>query len=147
MDREFMAQLKGKGTVIIGGASGIERLLHDFSESDVQQAVNTAIAKNGKLDIMFNNAGISSDMDPRIEATDNEDLKRVFNVNVFGAFLGAKHAARVMIPAKKGISFSSMASVVCVGAPMPIGNTDDARESNADVEGRANGRSSGSRQT
>ncbi|KAI7997036.1 hypothetical protein LOK49_LG10G01336 [Camellia lanceoleosa] len=55
-------------------------------ESDVQNAVDTAIAKHGKLDIMFNNAGIT----------------------------GAKHAARVMIPAKKGtiLFTSSMASVI-----------------------------------
>ncbi|OMO68479.1 hypothetical protein COLO4_29638 [Corchorus olitorius] len=31
---------------------------------------------------------------------DNEDFKKVMNINVFGGFLGAKHAARVIIPAK-----------------------------------------------
>uniref|UniRef100_A0A5B6YTA5 Putative zerumbone synthase-like n=1 Tax=Davidia involucrata TaxID=16924 RepID=A0A5B6YTA5_DAVIN len=49
---------------------------------------------------MFNNAGISGNPDPRILAANYEDLKKVFDVNVFGAFLGAKHAARVMIPEK-----------------------------------------------
>ncbi|KAI7997031.1 hypothetical protein LOK49_LG10G01342 [Camellia lanceoleosa] len=83
-------------------------------ESDVQNAVDTAIAKHGKLDIMFNNAGITGRSDPRITAGNSEDFKRVFDVNVFGAFLGAKHAARVMIPAKKGtiLFTSSMASVI-----------------------------------
>ena len=73
-----------------------------------------AVSKYGKLDIMFNNAGISGNMDARILESENEDFKRVLDVNVFGAFLGAKHAARVMIPAKKGsiLFTSSMASVM-----------------------------------
>ena len=73
-----------------------------------------AVSKYGKLDIMFNNAGISGNMEARILESENEDFKRVLDVNVFGAFLGAKHAARVMIPAKKGsiLFTSSMASVM-----------------------------------
>ena len=73
-----------------------------------------AVSKYGKLDIMFNNAGISGNMEVRILESENEDFKRVLDVNVFGAFLGAKHAARVMIPAKKGsiLFTSSMASVM-----------------------------------
>ncbi|CAL5382597.1 unnamed protein product [Camellia sinensis] len=83
------------------------------NESDIQNVVDTAIAKHGKLGIMFNNAGISGKIGPRIVEADCEDFKRVFDANFFGAFLGAKHAARVMIPAKKGtiLFTSSMASV------------------------------------
>ncbi|GLT40693.1 hypothetical protein SLA2020_148070 [Shorea laevis] len=79
-------------------------------ESDVQNAVDLVVSKYGKLDIMFNNAGIGG-TDDRILNADNETFKKVFDVNVFGGFLGAKHAARVMIPAKKGcILFTSSAS-------------------------------------
>ncbi|KAL7234467.1 hypothetical protein ACSBR1_017968 [Camellia fascicularis] len=83
------------------------------NESDVQNIVNTVIS-NGKLDIMFNYASIPGKCDMRIIETDGEDFKRVFNVNVFGVFLGAKHAARVMIPAKKGtiLFTSSIYSVI-----------------------------------
>ncbi|KDP32981.1 hypothetical protein JCGZ_13012 [Jatropha curcas] len=89
------------------------------NDSDVQNAVDLAIFKYGKLDIMFSNAGISGPMDPRILTTENEDFKRVFDVNVFGAFLAAKHAARIMIPAKKGciLFTSSLVSVTCLQAP------------------------------
>ncbi|KDP37624.1 hypothetical protein JCGZ_06967 [Jatropha curcas] len=83
-------------------------------DSDVQNAVNFAISKYGKLDIMFSNAGIAGNMDSIIDIK-NEDFKRCFDVNVFGAFLVAKHAARVMIPAKKGciIFTASNLSVTC----------------------------------
>ncbi|KAK7851058.1 secoisolariciresinol dehydrogenase [Quercus suber] len=85
------------------------------NESDVEKAVDMAVTKYGKLDIMFNNAGISGNIETQILESENEDFKRVLNVNVFGAFLGAKHAARVMIPTKKGsILFTS--SIVSVMA-------------------------------
>ncbi|CAI0438128.1 unnamed protein product, partial [Linum tenue] len=44
----------------------------------------------------------------KITEQDSRDLDRVMGVNVFGAFFCAKHAARVMIPEKKGaILFTS----------------------------------------
>ncbi|XP_040993551.1 secoisolariciresinol dehydrogenase-like [Juglans microcarpa x Juglans regia] len=72
------------------------------SESDVENAVNTAVSKHGKLDIMFNNAGRTGQIDENILTLEQKDYKRVFDVNVLGSFLGAKHAAKVMIPAKRG---------------------------------------------
>ena len=68
---------------------------------------------------LWNNAGISGNMESRILESENKDFKRVLDVNVFGAFLGAKHAARVMIPAKKGsiLFTSSIASVM--GSDVP----------------------------
>ncbi|XP_022746655.1 secoisolariciresinol dehydrogenase-like [Durio zibethinus] len=88
-------------------------------ESDVQNAVDLAVSKYGKLDIMFNNAGILGEPELRAIASNIEDFKRVYDVNVFGAFLGAKHASRVMIPAKKGciLFTASMLSMICTGLP------------------------------
>lgn len=91
-------------------------------ENHVQRIVDTAITKHGNLDIMFANAGIPGTGNRQgILGTDYEDLKRVFETNVFGAFLCAKHAARVMIPAKKGsiVFTSSVASVTYGDVPHP----------------------------
>lgn len=86
------------------------------NESHVQNAVNTAVSTHGKLDIMFNNAGIPGKPDSRISSTEYQDFKKVFDVNVYGSFLGAKHAARVMVPAGKGvILFTSSASALSFG--------------------------------
>ncbi|KAJ8449226.1 hypothetical protein Cgig2_021690 [Carnegiea gigantea] len=84
-------------------------------DASVKNVVDLAISKYGKLDIMFNNAGISGDLDKTTLGTTNENFKKVFDVNVYGAFLGAKHAARVMIPrTSRVILFTvSLASVVC----------------------------------
>ncbi|CAA2992351.1 Hypothetical predicted protein [Olea europaea subsp. europaea] len=89
------------------------------SENDVKNVVYFTMRKHGKLDIMFNNAGILGNLDSSIVDSDNENFKRVFDVNVFGAYLGSKHAARAMIPAKTGVILftSSNASVVAGESP------------------------------
>ncbi|WMV06741.1 hypothetical protein MTR67_000126 [Solanum verrucosum] len=82
-------------------------------EKDVKNVVDMAISKYGKLDIMFSNAGVPGQPDTTILKSDYENFKNVFDVNVFGALMCAKHATRVMIPPKKGsiIFTSSIASV------------------------------------
>ncbi|KAJ1394553.1 Short-chain dehydrogenase/reductase SDR [Sesbania bispinosa] len=84
------------------------------SDSDVKHVVDIAVSKFGKLDIMYNNAGISGNSNRSIMGSDDEGFKRVFDIDVYGAFLGAKYAARVMIPAKKGVILftSSVASIL-----------------------------------
>ncbi|KAK6253098.1 hypothetical protein QUC31_014819 [Theobroma cacao] len=83
-------------------------------ESDVEIAVNTAISLHGKLDIMVNNAAVIDDAKPSIVENNVADFERVISVNLTGVFLGTKHAARVMIPARKGsiISLGSVSSSV-----------------------------------
>ncbi|CAI0455313.1 unnamed protein product [Linum tenue] len=73
-------------------------------ESDVESAVDAVVSAHGKLDIMYSNAGVTGDSSGhQILTVDAEELRRVLDINVVGGFLCAKHAARVMIPEKKGI--------------------------------------------
>ncbi|RZC81521.1 hypothetical protein C5167_044107 [Papaver somniferum] len=83
-------------------------------EADIENLVNSTIEKYGKLDIMYNNAGIAGESSMSAADTNFEDFKSVIDVNVLGSFLGAKHAARVMIPSKKGciLFTSSVASII-----------------------------------
>ncbi|MCD7459857.1 hypothetical protein HAX54_042128 [Datura stramonium] len=106
----------GRSIVEEIGEDGVISYIHcDVKEEkDVENAVDMAVSKYGKLDIMFSNAGIPGTPDSTILKSDYENFKNVFDVNVFGAFMCAKHAARVMIPAKRSGSIiftSSIASV------------------------------------
>ncbi|CAJ1979117.1 unnamed protein product [Sphenostylis stenocarpa] len=127
-------RLEGKVAMITGGASGLAhvvitdvqddlglsvcRELESASyvhcdvtnENDVENGVNTAVSKYGKLDIMVNNAGIIDDMKRSILENTKSEFEAVMKVNVVGVFLGTKHAARVMIPAGRG-SIVNTASV------------------------------------
>ncbi|XP_021765107.1 zerumbone synthase-like [Chenopodium quinoa] len=104
----------------LGGDSNICFTHCDVSkEDDVRRAVDFTVEKFGALDIMVNNAGISGPPSSDIRNVDLSDFERTFDINVKGVFLGMKHAARVMIPSKKGsiISISSVSSIVAGCGP------------------------------
>ncbi len=82
-------------------------------EADVAAAIDLAVSSFGRLDVMFNNAGIVGAIGP-IASTPLEAWNATMAVLTTGAFLGMKHAARVMIPQKSGniLTTSSIAGVI-----------------------------------
>ncbi|XP_059279970.1 (+)-borneol dehydrogenase 2 isoform X1 [Lycium ferocissimum] len=84
------------------------------AEADISNAVDFTIQNFGTLDILVNNAGLSGPPIPDIRDYELSVFENVLDVNLKGAFLGMKHAARVMIPLKKGsiVSLCSVASVL-----------------------------------
>jgi len=70
-------------------------------ESQVAAMVDRIIQEFGRLDILVSNAGIL--ISGEISEFPAEKWRAVMNVNLFGYFLCAKHAARVMKPQKKGV--------------------------------------------
>lgn len=104
----------------LGGDSSTCFVHCDVSkEEDVRHAVDFTVEKFGTLDIMVNNAGLAGPPCKDIRDTNLSVFEKVFDINVKGVFLGMKHAARIMIPAKKGsiISICSVAS--CIGGLGP----------------------------
>lgn len=85
-------------------------------EKDVENLVTSTVSHYGKLDIMFNNAGVlgNQSKNKSIVNFDPDEFDRVIGVNVKGVALGMKHAAKVMIPRGIGciISTASVASVM-----------------------------------
>jgi len=81
-------------------------------EADVEAAVSHAVDVFGRLDCMFNNAGIVGAVGP-IESVTVEAFDRTVAVLLRGVFLGIKHAAPVM-RAQGGGSIINTASVAAV---------------------------------
>jgi NAD(P)-dependent dehydrogenase (short-subunit alcohol dehydrogenase family) len=61
------------------------------SESDIVAMVAHAVAKFGKLDVVFNNAGVEGKVGP-IETLGAADFDETFSINVRGSWLVMKHA-------------------------------------------------------
>lgn len=70
------------------------------NELQVNEMVEAAVNKYGKLDLMVSNAGIL--IAKAIDEFPVEQWRRMIDVNLTGYFLCAKAAARVMIPNRKG---------------------------------------------
>lgn len=92
----------------------------DVSQSaSMQHLVRVTESTFGKLDVMFNNAGIMPDADGSVTETAEDTWDLVMNVNLKGVFLGCKYA----IPALQrhgGGSIINVASFVAlIGAATP----------------------------
>ncbi len=79
-------------------------------EADVEAMVNSARREFGRLDIVFNNAGVGGAVGP-VWDIDVADWDYTFDVLVKGVFLGIKHGARAMKQQSEGGAIINTASI------------------------------------
>ncbi len=84
-------------------------------ESDVGQALETVIAKFGRLTIAFNNAGITHK--GGLEQCSEEDWDKVLNTNLKGVWLCMKHEVPHMLRQGGGVIVNTASTYGLVGAP------------------------------
>lgn len=80
------------------------------SESDIEAMIACATAEFGRLDIVFNNAGVGGVIGP-VWDLQTDEWDYTFDVLVKGVMLGIKHAARVLRAQGDGGSIINTASV------------------------------------
>lgn len=86
------------------------------SKEDVDRLFKTAVDTYGKLDIAFNNAGISPPDDDSILDTDLDAWRRVQEVNLTSVYLCCKAALPYMIEQGKGSIINTASFVAVMGA-------------------------------
>lgn len=79
------------------------------NEKDWQHAIDKTVKRFGKLDILVNNAGIS--LAKTIEETTLDEWNEVIDTNATGAFLGMKHAIRIMKNSQTPCSIINISSI------------------------------------
>ncbi|MFF3569978.1 SDR family NAD(P)-dependent oxidoreductase [Nocardia jiangxiensis] len=81
---------------------------------DVQQMIAAAVNSFGRLDILFNNAGMSGKRGPLAEL-DEDSFDTVVAVNLKGAFLGMKYAIPAMLASGGGSVINTASASALVG--------------------------------
>lgn len=97
-------------TQLGGGAIGV--MANVTSAADIDALIETVLQKCGHIDVVVNNAGITRDT--LMIRMDEKDWDLVLDINLKGAFLVTKAAARVMMKQRFG-RIVNISSVVGLG--------------------------------
>ena len=108
IDLEALASLEG---------DGFRTFAADVSdESQVRKAFDFALEAFGRLDGLYNNAGILGEMAP-VEEYRIEEFDRVLRVNLGGVFFGMKYAVPIMRRQGYGAILSTASTGGMIGSP------------------------------
>jgi NAD(P)-dependent dehydrogenase (short-subunit alcohol dehydrogenase family) len=88
-------------------------------EADVQEAVKAGVKAFGKLDVLYNNAGIFPSADNSVVNTEEKVWDQVLAVNVKGVYLVCKHGIPELLAAGGGSVINVASFVALVGCSVP----------------------------
>ena len=89
------------------------------SEDDARAMVQHAVATYGRVDTLYNNAGIMPEADHSVIDTDVPTWDQVMAVNVRGVFLGCKYAIPQMLERGSGSIINVASFVAILGCSVP----------------------------
>lgn len=88
-------------------------------EADVEKTIKAGVATFGKLDTLYNNAGIMPDEDVSVLTMDPDLWRRVLDVNLQGVALCCKHGIPHIIEAGGGAVVNVASFVALLGCTVP----------------------------
>ena len=101
------------------GARAVAMTVDVTSSEQLAAAVALAESTYGKLDIVFNNAGVMLPSDGDSVTTDEATIDATLAINVKGVILGCKHAIPALRRAGGGSIINTASFVATVGAATP----------------------------
>jgi NAD(P)-dependent dehydrogenase (short-subunit alcohol dehydrogenase family) len=111
--RETVAQVEAGG----GQATFVRTDVAD--EASAKGMVDHALATYGRVDVLYNNAGVMPEADHSVVDTDVETWDQVMAVNVRGVFLGCKYAIPQMVEQGSGSIINIASFVALLGCSVP----------------------------
>jgi len=105
----------------VRGSGGAAVYVHaDVSQAaEVETMIRAAEASFGRLDVLFNNAGISHPKDDDAVTTEEEVWDLTMNINLKGVFLGCKYGIPALRRAGGGSIINTASFVAVLGAATP----------------------------
>ncbi len=103
------------GEAAASEVGGVFRRVNVADEDLVNEVFDGVAAEFGRIDIAFNNAGISPADDDSIETTELPAWDRVQDVNLKSVYLCSRAALRHMVPAGKGSIINTASFVALLG--------------------------------
>ena len=88
-------------------------------ETDARGMIEHAVARYGRVDVLYNNAGVMPEPDHSVIDTDVATWDKVMAVNVRGVFLGCKYAIPVMLEQGSGSVINISSFVALLGCSVP----------------------------
>jgi NAD(P)-dependent dehydrogenase (short-subunit alcohol dehydrogenase family) len=101
------------------GGEAIAVVADVSKEADAQRMVEETVAAFGRVDVLYNNAGIMPKADHSVIDTSVDDWDRVMAVNLRGVFLGCKYAIPKMLEQGSGSVINISSFVALVGCSNP----------------------------
>ena len=88
-------------------------------EAEARSMVQHAVATFGRVDTLYNNAGVMPEADHSVVDTDVDTWDRVMAINVRGVFLGCKYAIPAMLEQGSGSIINIASFVAILGCSVP----------------------------
>ena len=110
---ETVASVKDAGGQIVGVEGDVARA------ADVQRWVREGAAAFGRLNVLYNNAGIFPDEDQSVEDMDEAVFERVIDVNLKGVALCCQYGIPELVRAGGGSIINVASFVALVGCTVP----------------------------
>ena len=88
-------------------------------EDDARRMVEAAASVYGRVDVLYNNAGVMPEADHSVIDTDVDTWDKVMAVNLRGVFLGCKHAIPRMLEQGSGSIINISSFVALLGCSVP----------------------------
>jgi NAD(P)-dependent dehydrogenase (short-subunit alcohol dehydrogenase family) len=89
------------------------------TETDAAAMVAAAKDRYGRLDVLYNNAGVMPELDHSVVDTDVATWDQVMAINVRGVFLGCKYAIPHMVEQGSGSVINISSFVALLGCSVP----------------------------
>jgi len=89
------------------------------NEADAAGMVAAAMDRYGKVDVLYNNAGVMPELDHSVVDTDVATWDHVMAINVRGVFLGCKYAIPRMVEQGSGSVVNISSFVALLGCSVP----------------------------